>query len=488
MGDRNGFSSPNSPRPTTRSGHSTRAVEKKPSSSAGKKINALDDVDVSDDQLAALTSNADGSGMADFFSAEVFQIILRNPTTAHQLLKFSQSRFCGENMEFLEKIDQYYSALDTMTRILTEINRNFTSPDAPKPLNMPSQMMNKINSDVKAITTTTVPALEGIFTDSQAYVEQLLFTDTFPRFVRHQVTMSATKALSKDRSKYQGLGDCFCLTDPSMADNPILFASDGFVSVTGYSRKDIIPRNCRFLQGNYTDKATVRRIRTAIDSRQESVELLLNYRKNGEPFWNLLYVVHSSSDILRVLSTSEEDEDLQPPQISTSAHNGTSTRRGIFRTLKSHMSTKKPQQSSTGVEQGLLNRIERMNLGTQMRLFYTAYSKARYSALCSLQVQFYSKGIIDLLYVNAPEPADFIGKDIFKVLSQHATPVSRNFKSKVKEQLAAGRPVSLDTTLLTPRSIADEDDEKFASHWTPVKDQEGGVFYVVLTLTSKMLC
>lgn len=44
------------------------------------------------------------AGLADFFSPEVFQIVLHNPTTAHQLLKFSQSRFCGENIEFLEKV------------------------------------------------------------------------------------------------------------------------------------------------------------------------------------------------------------------------------------------------------------------------------------------------------------------------------------------------------------------------------------------------
>ena len=43
-------------------------------------------------------------GLADFFSSDVFQIVLHNPTTAHRLLKFSQARMCGENMEFLEKV------------------------------------------------------------------------------------------------------------------------------------------------------------------------------------------------------------------------------------------------------------------------------------------------------------------------------------------------------------------------------------------------
>ena len=49
-------------------------------------------------------SNLGANGLADFFSQEVFRIVLHNPTTAHRLLKFSQARMCGENMEFLEKV------------------------------------------------------------------------------------------------------------------------------------------------------------------------------------------------------------------------------------------------------------------------------------------------------------------------------------------------------------------------------------------------
>ena len=60
--------------------------------------------------------------------------------------------------------------------------------------------------------------------------------------------------------------------------------------MTGYPRCDIIPRNCRFLQGKYTDRSAVRRLKIAIQAGQESVELLLNYKRNGDPFWNLLYV------------------------------------------------------------------------------------------------------------------------------------------------------------------------------------------------------
>ena len=54
------------------------------------------------------------TGVADFFSPEIFQIVLHNPTTSHQLLQFSQSRFCGENMEFLEKVRIPASKLATL--------------------------------------------------------------------------------------------------------------------------------------------------------------------------------------------------------------------------------------------------------------------------------------------------------------------------------------------------------------------------------------
>lgn len=52
----------------------------------------------------ALGSRTKGQNMADFFSAEVFNIVIHNPTTAHRFLRFCQSRASGENMEFLQKV------------------------------------------------------------------------------------------------------------------------------------------------------------------------------------------------------------------------------------------------------------------------------------------------------------------------------------------------------------------------------------------------
>lgn len=49
-------------------------------------------------------STSSSGKLTDFFGTEVFQIVLHNPTTAHQLTNFARNRFCGENMEFLEQV------------------------------------------------------------------------------------------------------------------------------------------------------------------------------------------------------------------------------------------------------------------------------------------------------------------------------------------------------------------------------------------------
>eukprot|EP00850_Spirogloea_muscicola_P022429 SM000294S10821 [mRNA] locus=s294:44436:49197:- [translate_table: standard] len=82
----------------------------------------------------------------------------------------------------------------------------------------------------------------------------------------------------------------FVITDPRLPDNPIIFASDDFLELTEYTREEILGRNCRFLQGEDTDRETVRRIREAIDTQTDITCQLLNYTKSGKPFWNLFHL------------------------------------------------------------------------------------------------------------------------------------------------------------------------------------------------------
>jgi PAS domain S-box-containing protein len=80
------------------------------------------------------------------------------------------------------------------------------------------------------------------------------------------------------------------LTDPHQPDNPILFVNEAFLNLTGYSRAEVMGRNCRFLQGPDTDRSAVQRIREAVAAGEGIETEILNYKKDGTRFWNALVV------------------------------------------------------------------------------------------------------------------------------------------------------------------------------------------------------
>ena len=82
----------------------------------------------------------------------------------------------------------------------------------------------------------------------------------------------------------------FVITDPSMPDNPIVYASTGFLSLTGYTLDQVLGRNCRFLQGPETDPRAVDKIRKGIERGEDTTVVLLNYRIDGSVFWNQFFV------------------------------------------------------------------------------------------------------------------------------------------------------------------------------------------------------
>ena len=78
------------------------------------------------------------------------------------------------------------------------------------------------------------------------------------------------------------------VTDPRQRDNPMVFVNDSFCRLTGYSREELLGRNCRFLQGPETDPAAVAQIRRAVSNRAGIEIDIRNHRRNGEAFWNRL--------------------------------------------------------------------------------------------------------------------------------------------------------------------------------------------------------
>jgi len=76
------------------------------------------------------------------------------------------------------------------------------------------------------------------------------------------------------------------VTDPRKPDNPIEYANDAFCALTGYSKEEIIGRNCRFLAGEETDQLVRAEIRSAVAEQRPVLVEVLNYRRDGSAFRN----------------------------------------------------------------------------------------------------------------------------------------------------------------------------------------------------------
>ncbi|WPF88049.1 EAL domain-containing protein [Cyanobacterium aponinum AL20118] len=72
--------------------------------------------------------------------------------------------------------------------------------------------------------------------------------------------------------------------------NPIVFVNKGFENITGYSFEEIKGKNCRFLQKNDCQETEKKIFREAIQNKESQKIVLRNYRKNGEVFWNEVYI------------------------------------------------------------------------------------------------------------------------------------------------------------------------------------------------------
>lgn len=85
------------------------------------------------------------------------------------------------------------------------------------------------------------------------------------------------------------------LADPRQDDVPIVFANNAFLDLTGYEEGEVLGRNCRFLQGAGTDPQHVSQLRDAVAAGKATAVEILNYRRDGTPFWNAVFMgpVHS---------------------------------------------------------------------------------------------------------------------------------------------------------------------------------------------------
>lgn len=80
------------------------------------------------------------------------------------------------------------------------------------------------------------------------------------------------------------------ISNPRLPDNPIVACNEAFTKLTGYSRDEIVGRNCRFLVGEGTEPELTMALRAGIQAKQPVMAEILNYKKDGTPFRNALMI------------------------------------------------------------------------------------------------------------------------------------------------------------------------------------------------------
>ncbi|UXZ54076.1 EAL domain-containing protein [Halomonas sp. 7T] len=80
------------------------------------------------------------------------------------------------------------------------------------------------------------------------------------------------------------------IVDALRDDLPMVYVNAAFEHITGYSRQEALGLNCRFLQGEETAPEALSQLRQGLKAQRDVHVVIRNYRRDGVPFWNDLYI------------------------------------------------------------------------------------------------------------------------------------------------------------------------------------------------------
>lgn len=90
------------------------------------------------------------------------------------------------------------------------------------------------------------------------------------------------------------------LSSPRYADYPLILVNKPFEKLTGYRASEVLGKNCRLLQGEYTELRARESLSNSMSEMKANEVTITNYRKDGTPFINHLFVFP--------ISTTNQDE------------------------------------------------------------------------------------------------------------------------------------------------------------------------------------
>lgn len=107
----------------------------------------------------------------------------------------------------------------------------------------------------------------------------------------------------------EGSTASFAIADTAQEGLPLVYVNQAFETLTGYGRREVLGRNCRFLTDEPSDAPQRARLREAVRRRAPGRFMLRNKRKDGRVFWNdlTLYPIGHAGDPQRFLVATQVD-------------------------------------------------------------------------------------------------------------------------------------------------------------------------------------
>lgn len=177
------------------------------------------------------------------------------------------------------------------------------------------------------------------------------------------------------------LSCAFLVVDARKFDFPIVYASESFEKLTGYNNLEIVGRNCRFLQSpdghvslgsrrRYTDNTVVHQIKNSMVNSKESQVSIVNYKKNGQPFINLITIIPVSfGEAITYYVGFQVDMVDQPNAIMEKMKNGTYA--------VNYSSLALPSYLSAGIDEGFQRLPNNPSYQNTVDLFESIMGKPR---------------------------------------------------------------------------------------------------------------
>lgn len=104
------------------------------------------------------------------------------------------------------------------------------------------------------------------------------------------------------------------VSDIRLPDYPIVYANKAFETLTGFSSKEVMGKNCRFLQGDDRDQPNADKIRYALKNTLSCTVVLRNYKKDGSLFYNNLRidpVFNDDGDLTHYIGVQSDITDIK---------------------------------------------------------------------------------------------------------------------------------------------------------------------------------